>query len=135
MLANIPQLKQSAVTGEELGGSLGGLVGSNAGLYSGLAAAQYLDNPTNIDALRFTHGLNSAKHMALSAGGKALGMSRPLNERLSHLGSNAVLKALQFLPKSNMGRLAMSIGLPAAGLFGVGLPGVYAGRAIGRQFD
>lgn len=128
-------IKMAAATGEELGGSLGGLAGGNAGLFGGLAAAQYLDNPTNIDALRFTHGLNSAKHMALSAGGKALGMSRPLNERLSHLGSNAVLKALQFLPKSNMGRLAMSIGLPAAGLFGVGLPGVYAGRALGRQFD
>ena len=110
-------------------------MGSNTGLIGGLVAAQYLDNPANIDALRLTHGLNHAKHTALAAAGRTLGLSRPLNERLSHIGSKAVLKALQFLPKTNVGRGAMAIGLPLASALGMRVPFRAAGGAIGQQFD
>lgn len=138
ILGNRPQLKQSAASfgpGEQTGADIGSLMGV-PGAAGGAALGMYLDNPANINALKFTHNLNNAKHTALDAVSKATGMTRPLSARLSHMGSKAVLKALQFLPKSNLGRgAALAVGLPLAGLFGGAHTGMQAGRAIGRQFD
>lgn len=137
MLANSPQLKQSAAPfgpAEQTGGDIGSLL-SLPGLAGGAAAGMYLDNPENIAKLKMTHGLNSAKQTALQIARKATGQAQPLSNRLSHLGSKAVLKALQFMPKSNLGRGALALGLPIAGMFGAGLGGIEAGRAIGRAFD
>jgi hypothetical protein len=100
-----------------------------------LAASTYLDNPENIAKLKMTHGLNSAKQTAMAAARKAMGMKSPLTSQLSHLGSKAVLKALQLMPKTNPGRGALLLGLPIAGMFGAGIGGIETGRAIGSAFD
>lgn len=138
MLANSPQLKQSAAPfgpAEQTGADIGGLIGVPAGGAAGLAASTYLDNPGNIAKLQMTHRLNSAKQTAMAAARKAMGMKSPLTSQLSHLGSKAVLKALQLMPKTNPGRGALLLGLPIASAMGVGIGGIQAGRAIGGAFD